>query len=365
MFGRRASLVADPVELPAASRKSVVLADAPATAGASNEAPKAGVGGRRCTQSFRSRRIASNPSTLSRVHRGSTAAVRRGSLVRGRRQSVAKGPSRRKSAVTATTPQELCQSQLTQSGSKVGEQMWVRMPPKHAEVYDKGQIIEVVGGTKVKVKLPGGAVDEYAITDLLPCNAESDLDDVCALTYLSEAAVLDCVRSRFLKKKIYTWVARILIAMNPFERLDIYDSGMKEKYAELDPRSAPPHIFAVGEVAYRAISRKGKFRNQAIIVSGESGSGKTVGNKLLMDYFAFRSGGASASTSTAEIAKVMHDSNPVLEAFGNAKTTRNSNSSRFGKFQSMCAYTDELSCSLHVLPLLLKYVGALRLSPVQ
>ena len=109
----------------------------------------------------------------------------------------------------------------------------------------------------------------------------------------------------------------------------------QKKYSELDPRSAPPHIFAIGETAYRAIARKGKYRNQAIIVSGESGAGKTVGNKLLMDYFAYRSGESSDSSTTAEIAKVMHDSNPVLEAFGNAKTTRNSNSSRFGKFQIM------------------------------
>ena len=184
-------------------------------------------------------------------------------------------------AVTATTPKELGESQLTQSGSKVGDLMWARMPPKHPEVYEKTQVLEVVAGTKVKVKLPSGAVEEYAMTELLPCNTESDLDDVCALTFLSEAAVLDCVRSRFLKKKIYTWVARILIAMNPFERLNIYGDDAKQQYATLDPRAAPPHIFAVGETAYRAISRKGKFKNQAIIVSGESGSGKTVGNKLL------------------------------------------------------------------------------------
>ena len=141
-----------------------------------------------------------------------------------------------------------------------------------------------------------------------------------------------------------------------------YGEDAKAQYAALDPRNAPPHIFATGEAAYRAISRKGKFKNQAIIVSGESGtwtaqsrhrpsrhhsaspppvyfvagSGKTVGNKLLMDYFAYRSGSAvAASEVTAKIARVMKDSNPVLEAFGNAKTTRNSNSSRFGKFQIM------------------------------
>ena len=213
--------------------------------------------------------------------------------------------------------------------------MWARMPPKHPELYEKVKIVEAIAGTKVKVSMPDGSTEEYPISDLLPCNTESDLDDVCSLTYLSEAAVLDCIRARFLKKKIYTWTARILIAMNPFERLDIYDTSVKAKYSKLDPRSAPPHIFAIGEAAYRAIARKGKYKNQAIIVSGESGSGKTVGNKLLMDYFAYRSGESSESTTTQEIAKVMGDSNPVLEAFGNAKTTRNNNSSRFGKFQIM------------------------------
>lgn len=112
------------------------------------------------------------------------------------------------------------ESHLTlQSGCKVGDLMWARMPPKYPEVYERTTIIEAVAATKVKVSLPDGSSEEYLISDLLPCNNESDLDDVCALTHLSEAAVLDCVRVRFLKKKIYTWTARILIAMNPFEKL--------------------------------------------------------------------------------------------------------------------------------------------------
>ena len=123
----------------------------------------------------------------------------------------------------ATTPKEMgAQALETSSGTKMGSMMWARMPPKHEEQYEKGAVVEASSGTKVKVKLPDGSVEEYSINDLLPCNTESDLEDVCALTYLSEAAVLDCVRVRFLKKKIYTWTARILIAMNPFERLPIY-----------------------------------------------------------------------------------------------------------------------------------------------
>ena len=213
--------------------------------------------------------------------------------------------------MTATTPKELGEKGLeSQAGGKVGSQMWVRMPPKHAEVYEKGIVLEASTGTKIKVQLPDNTVEEYPISDVLPCNSESDLADICALTYLSEAAVLDCIKVRFIKKKIYTWTARILIAMNPFERLTIYDDDAKAEYAKLDPRSAPPHIFAIGEHAYRSIAKKGKYTNQAIIVSGESGSGKTVGNKLLMDYFAYRSGSASTSKVTEQISRVMQDSNP-------------------------------------------------------
>lgn len=274
MQGRRKSVVHDPIEMEAASRKSVRVAEDPAAA---------------------------------KGRRGSVKDGRRKSVAGGRRKSVAAGAagSRRKSVVTATTPKELGEQGLaSSSGGRVGDVMWARMPPKHPEVYEKVTVTEAIAGTKVKVSLPDGTGEEYAISDLLPCNQESDLNDVCAMTYLSEAAVLDCVKVRYLRKKIYTWTARILIAMNPFERLAIYDDDVKLQYSKLDPRSAPPHIFAIGEHAYRSVARKGKFKNQAIIVSGESGSGKTVGNKLLMDYFAYRSGNASASQTTDLIAKV-------------------------------------------------------------
>ena len=333
MFGRKSIALAEAVEMPTSgdvvSRKSVEDASAAAASDARKSQAKID----------RMSRAAGEVPGGGGGRRKSVAGGGRKSVAGGGRKSVAGGGGgkQRRKSVTATTPKELgAQALETTCGAKVGQTMWAKMPPKHAEVYDKGLVTEVLSAAKVKVQLPDGSNEEYAINDLLPCNTESNLEDVCSLTYLSEAAVLDCVRVRFLAKVIYTWVARILIAMNPFERLKIYDNDMKAHYAKTDPRSAAPHIFAVGEAAYRAISRKGKFKNQAIIVSGESGSGKTVGNKLLMDYFAYRSGGAVAnSATTAEIANVMKDSNPVLEAFGNAKTTRNSNSSRFGKFQIM------------------------------
>lgn len=101
----------------------------------------------------------------------------------GRRKSVAPGGDAkaggRRKSVMATTPQEIGAETLSSGGSKVGESMWARMPPKHAEVYDKVTVVEVSAGTKVKVKMADGTTEEYTITDLLPCNNESDLDDVC------------------------------------------------------------------------------------------------------------------------------------------------------------------------------------------
>ena len=101
----------------------------------------------------------------------------------GRRKSVAgKAAEGRRKSVTATTPAELGAGQLDQGGGKVGSMMWARMPPKHKEVYEKVTVLEVASGTKAKVSLPDGSTEEYVITDLLPCNTESNLDDVCALT---------------------------------------------------------------------------------------------------------------------------------------------------------------------------------------
>ena len=105
------------------------------------------------------------------------------SVRRGRRKSVAANkagdPKGRRKSVMATTPKEMgAQALETSSGTKMGSMMWARMPPKHEEQYEKGAVVEASSGTKVKVKLPDGSVEEYSINDLLPCNTESDLEDV-------------------------------------------------------------------------------------------------------------------------------------------------------------------------------------------
>ncbi|KAK4408131.1 Myosin-11 [Sesamum angolense] len=114
-----------------------------------------------------------------------------------------------------------------------------------------------------------------------------------------------------------TYTGSILIAINPFQRLpDLYDAQMMEKYKEAPLGELSPHVFAIADAAYRAMINEGK--SNSILVSGESGAGKTETTKMLMQYLAYLGG--------------RKESNPVLEAFGNAKTVRNNNSSRFGKF---------------------------------
>uniref|UniRef100_A0A673IQW0 Methyl-CpG binding domain protein 3b n=1 Tax=Sinocyclocheilus rhinocerous TaxID=307959 RepID=A0A673IQW0_9TELE len=143
-------------------------------------------------------------------------------------------------------------------------------------------------------------------------------NDLTALTFLHEPAVLHNLRVRFLDySSIYTYCQIVLVVLNPYEQLPIYGEEVIDAYSGQDMADMEPHIFSVAEEAYRTMIREEK--NQSIIISGESGSSKTVSAKFTMHYFAVM-GGAAQQTSVEE------------KAIGNAKTTRNNNSSRFGKY---------------------------------
>ncbi|KAL3506296.1 hypothetical protein ACH5RR_031678, partial [Cinchona calisaya] len=155
------------------------------------------------------------------------------------------------------------------------------------------------------------------------------VDDMTKLAYLHEPGVLQNLRCRYDMNEIYTYTGSILIAVNPFQRLShLYDNHMMEQYKGAALGELSPHPFAIADAAYRQMINEGI--SQAILVSGESGAGKTESTKMLMRYLAFMGGRAAAEGLSVE-QKVL-ESNPVLEAFGNAKTVRNNNSSRFGKF---------------------------------
>ncbi|KAF5454727.1 hypothetical protein F2P56_024373 [Juglans regia] len=155
------------------------------------------------------------------------------------------------------------------------------------------------------------------------------VDDMTKLSYLHEPGVLQNLKIRYELNEIYTYTGNILIAINPFQRLPhIYDAHMMQQYKGAPFGELSPHVFAIADVAYRAMINEGK--SNSILVSGESGAGKTETTKMLMRYLAFLGGRVATEGRTVE--QQVLESNPVLEAFGNAKTVRNNNSSRFGKF---------------------------------
>ncbi|KAJ1548826.1 Myosin type-2 heavy chain 1 [Cladochytrium tenue] len=163
------------------------------------------------------------------------------------------------------------------------------------------------------------------------------IDDLSNLSYLHEPAVLHNVRLRYLQEQIYTYSGIVLIAMNPFQRLALYSPDIMREYSGKRRGELEPHLFAVAEEAYRTMIKEKK--NQSIIVSGESGAGKTQSAKYIMRYFAIvddlekKAGNSSSSGGgTSEIEEAVLSTNPIMESFGNSKTTRNDNSSRFGKY---------------------------------
>ncbi|KAI4257175.1 MAG: hypothetical protein LQ352_001766 [Teloschistes flavicans] len=163
-------------------------------------------------------------------------------------------------------------------------------------------------------------------------------DDLTSLSHLNEPAVLQAIKLRYSQKEIYTYSGIVLIATNPFAKVDsLYVPGMVQVYAGKQRSSQAPHLFAIAEEAFSDMLRD--IKNQTIVVSGESGAGKTVSAKYIMRYFATRESPDQPGKRAKGIADAMSETeeqilatNPVMEAFGNAKTTRNDNSSRFGKY---------------------------------
>ncbi|NXN96125.1 MYO9B protein, partial [Rhinopomastus cyanomelas] len=159
----------------------------------------------------------------------------------------------------------------------------------------------------------------------LPWHQE-DFDDLCNLPNLTETTLLENLKCRFLKHKIYTYAGSILIAINPFKFLPIYNPKYVKMYENHQLGKLDPHIFAIADVAYHTMLKK--HVNQCIVISGESGSGKTQSTNFLIHCLTALSQKGYASG----VERTILGAGPVLEAFGNAKTAHNNNSSRFGKF---------------------------------
>ncbi|KAI0494609.1 hypothetical protein KFK09_024750 [Dendrobium nobile] len=210
----------------------------------------------------------------------------------------------------------------------VGSHVWIE---DSAVSWTDGRVTKITG-QEAEIQTTNGKTVIEKLSKIYPKDMEAPpggVDDMTKLSYLHEPGVLQNLSARYELNEIYTYTGNILIAVNPFQRLPhLYDIHMMEQYKGAPFGELSPHVFAVADVAYRAMINEGK--SNSILVSGESGAGKTETTKMLMRYLAYMGGRAATEGRTVE--QQVLESNPVLEAFGNAKTVRNNNSSRFGKF---------------------------------
>ncbi|KAA3454750.1 myosin-8-like isoform X6 [Gossypium australe] len=219
--------------------------------------------------------------------------------------------------------------QVAPSSILVGSHVWVEDPDV---AWVDGEVKEVKG-EEITVDSTSGKTIVAKTSNVYPKDPEfpsCGVDDMTRLAYLHEPGVLQNLKCRYDINEIYTYTGNILIAVNPFRRLPhLYSSHMMEQYKGAAFGELSPHPFAVADASYRHMINEGI--SQSILVSGESGAGKTESTKMLMRYLAYMGGRVSKAEERSVEQKVL-ESNPVLEAFGNAKTVRNNNSSRFGKF---------------------------------
>jgi len=207
---------------------------------------------------------------------------------------------------------------------------WV--PDKATGGYFEG-LIESLDGEKATVKILQSGESKVFKKDQVGQVNPPKFDcseDMASLTYLNDACVLWNSVVRYKNELIYTYSGLFCIAINPYKRFPIYTQRAMEIYMGLRRNECPPHIFGVAEGSYQGMMNVGK--NQSILITGESGAGKTENTKKVIAYFASIGATGKKKEGEAGLEDKIVQTNPVLEAWGNAKTVRNDNSSRFGKF---------------------------------
>ncbi|XP_036384484.1 myosin heavy chain, fast skeletal muscle-like isoform X2 [Megalops cyprinoides] len=207
------------------------------------------------------------------------------------------------------------------------------------ELYLKGTILSKEGG-KVSVKVLDTqetvTVKEDDVTPMNPPKFDK-IEDMAMMTHLNEASVLYNLKERYAAWMIYTYSGLFCVTVNPYKWLPVYDQEVVTAYRGKKRMEAPPHIFSVSDNAYQFMLTDRE--NQSVLITGESGAGKTVNTKRVIQYFATiavagdkKKEAAAAGKMQGSLEDQIIAANPLLEAYGNAKTVRNDNSSRFGKF---------------------------------
>ncbi|XP_078510888.1 myosin-1-like [Lissotriton helveticus] len=202
-------------------------------------------------------------------------------------------------------------------------------------------VIQNKEGKKVTVKTESGKVVTVTDDDIFAMNPPKfdKVEDMVMLTHLNEPAVLYNLKERYASWMIYTYSGLFCVTVNPYKWLPVYNPEVVNAYRGKKRQEAPPHIFSISDNAYQSMLNDRE--NQSILITGESGAGKTVNTKRVIQYFATIAAagdmgkikeGSSGSKMKGTLEDQIIQANPLLEAFGNAKTVRNDNSSRFGKF---------------------------------
>uniref|UniRef100_A0AAZ1WZ90 Myosin, heavy chain b n=1 Tax=Oreochromis aureus TaxID=47969 RepID=A0AAZ1WZ90_OREAU len=205
------------------------------------------------------------------------------------------------------------------------------------EMYVKGKLVKKEGG-KATVETEGGQTVTVKEDDIHPRNPPKfdKMEDMAMMTHLNEPAVLFNLKERYASWMIYTYSGLFCVVVNPYKWLPVYDATCVAAYRGKKRIEAPPHIFSISDNAYQFMLTDRE--NQSVLITGESGAGKTVNTKRVIQYFATIAalGGKKAEPTPGKMQGSLEDqivaANPLLEAYGNAKTVRNDNSSRFGKF---------------------------------
>ncbi|XP_051940017.1 myosin-9-like isoform X2 [Hippocampus zosterae] len=225
---------------------------------------------------------------------------------------------------------------LAQADWATKKQVWV---PSERLGFEAGSVKEELGEECVVELSDSGKKVKINKDDIQKMNPPkfNKVEDMAELTCLNEASVLHNLKERYYSGLIYTYSGLFCVVVNPYKFLPIYSEEIINMYKGKKRHEMPPHIYAITDTAYRSMMQDRE--DQSILCTGESGAGKTENTKKVIQYLAFvassfksKKDQGSTALSHGELEKQLLQANPILEAFGNAKTVKNDNSSRFGKF---------------------------------